>query len=382
MKTWTRCALALGLLLGACSSAPTKEVPVIPMGDFFPYTLLYQSGRQGTYVPSTSPTTPYGGLDREANALEAIRTNNTNLLYIDGGNLFVPEGATDIKKFADQAPVIVEALNVMSLDVFAPGPSDFALGKETLQKLSKQAAFRFVATNVMDENERRIFPAFQLVQRGKLTFAFLSVLPEGWYGKSIHATSVKSALNKWIWQASIRADFVIVLSQQADIEEDRKILDKYPQVKLVLGNDPRRSLDTPEWVRGRLLLDGYRHGMFLGKLTFEYRAPFFGFYSEPELARVQALRLEKERELASIDDTSQRSAMQGVIATLKQGHPEKRPAGASRFLHELIPLDRTRFGKPNEVSTLLSPNAPQIIPEGPLGLPAGTEVSGEDEAGL
>jgi 2',3'-cyclic-nucleotide 2'-phosphodiesterase (5'-nucleotidase family) len=59
-------------------------------------------------------------------ALEAIRTNSTNLLYVDGGNLFVPEGATDIKKFADQAPVIVEALNVMSLDVFAPGPSDFA----------------------------------------------------------------------------------------------------------------------------------------------------------------------------------------------------------------------------------------------------------------
>jgi len=382
MKSWTRCALILLLLVGACSSTPTKDVPVIPMGEFFPYTLLYQSGRQGTYTPSTSPTTPYGGLDREANALEAIRTNSTNLLYVDGGNLFVPEGATDIKKFADQAPVIVEALNVMSLDVFAPGPSDFALGKETLQKLAKKAAFRFVATNVMDENDRRIFPAFQLVQRGKLTFAFLSVLPEGWYGKSIHATSVKSALNKWIWQASIRADFVVVISQQADVEEDRKILDKYPQVKLVLGNDPRRSLDRPEWVRGRLLLDGYRHGMFLGKLTFEYRAPFFGFYSEQELGRVQALRLEKERELASIDDAAQRSAIQGVIATLKQGHPEKRPSGASRFLHELIPLDRTRFGKPNEVSTLLSPNAAQIMPEGPLGLPAGKEVSDEDEAGL
>ncbi len=355
---------------------------MIPMGEFFPYTLLYQSGRQGTFTPSTSPTTPYGGLDRESNALEAIRTNPTNLLYVDGGNLFAPEGATDIKKFADQAPTIVEALNVMSLDIFAPGPSDFALGKETLQKLAKQASFKFVATNVMDENDRRIFPAFAIVQRGKLTFAILSVLPEGWYGKSIHATSVKSALNKWIWQASIRADFVIVMSQQADVEEDRKILDKYPQVKLVLGNDPRRSLDSPEWVRGRLLLDGYRHGMFLGKFTFEYRPPFFGFYSENELPRVQALRQEKERELASIDDTSQRSAMQGVIAGIKQGHPEKRPSGGSRFVHELIPLDRTRFGKPNEVSTLLSPNSPQIMPEGPIDLPAGKEVSDEDEVGL
>jgi hypothetical protein len=52
---------------------------------------------------------------------------------------------------------------------------------------------------------------------------------------------------------------------------------------------------------------------------------------------VQALRLEKERELASIDDSAQQSAIQGVIATLKQGHPEKRPSGAGRFLHELIP---------------------------------------------
>lgn len=336
------------------------------MGTFFPYTLVYQSGRLGTFTPSPNPTTPYGGLDREANALEVMRGQPTMVVYADGGNLFLPENVHDEKllaKFKVESQVIVQALNLMSLDVFSPGPTDWQLGKEHLLKLSKQAAFKFVSTNVMDEKDKRIFPAFQLVQRGGLTFAFLSLLPEGWYGSDVHATSTKSALNKWVWQASVRADFVIVLSQLGNVAEDRKILERYPQVKMVIGNDPRRALEVPEWVRGRMLLDGYSRGVFLGKMTFEVKPPFFGFYSEPFLSIMKSRRLEVERELAAEENVERRSKLQERLTAIKENHPEERPSGASRFLHDLVPLDKERFGRPNEVTAFLDPSGPQPLPE-------------------
>jgi 2',3'-cyclic-nucleotide 2'-phosphodiesterase (5'-nucleotidase family) len=352
------------MLLG-CSSAPKKTESKIQIGQFLPYTVLYQSGRQGTFNPCAKcTTTPFGGLDREANAVEAIRSFSTSVVYADGGNLFVPENSTDadIEKYRSQSEQVLEAFNLMSLDVFAPGPTDWKLGKDHLKKLSKAAAFHFVSTNIMDENDRRIFPAFQLVQRAGVTFAFLSILPEGWYGKDVHATAVKSALNKWVWQASVRADFVIVLSQLGDAELDRQILDRYPQVKLVIGNDPRVHANSPTWVRGRLLVDGYRHGYYLGKLSFELKPPFFGFYSEKELLQSQESYSRLERELASESDVNQRSALQAKLLGAKQGHPRDKPSGGSRFVHELIPLDAERFGTPNEITALVEPGRAAQIP--------------------
>lgn len=356
--------LAVLPLVLSCSSSQKKEEVENPLGTFLPFTLVYQSGRQGTFQASKSTTTPFGGLDRESNALEFIRSEPTQVLYVDGGNLFLSEDPkADLEKARADSLSVVEALNLLSLDVFSPGPTDWRLGKESLKKISKAAAFRFVATNVMDENDKRIFPAYQLVQRGDHTFAFLSVIPEGWYGNDVHATSPKTALNKWVWQAAIRADFIIVLSQLGNVAEDRKILEKYPKVQMVIGNDPRRTLESPEWVRGRLLFDGYRHGLFLGKMTFELRNPFFGFISEPLLEKAKLARMAAERELAEEQDVTRRSEIQAKIVKIKENHPEEKVSGTSRFFHELIALDATRFGKTNEISVFINPQGPAALPQ-------------------
>jgi 2',3'-cyclic-nucleotide 2'-phosphodiesterase (5'-nucleotidase family) len=80
------------------------------------------------------------------------------LLYVDPGNMLSPLVKPDLREpMRKKAHVIVDAMALTGLSVFAPGPYDVSLGIPLLKELQKKAKFEFVSASLADKAGELIF---------------------------------------------------------------------------------------------------------------------------------------------------------------------------------------------------------------------------------
>ena len=87
-----------------------------------------------------------GGFPKIAKYIKDLKSQNDNILFLDGGDLF--HGTLPL--VASKGEAILPALEKMGLDGWVPGNWDFAYGKEQLSSLVKALPFPSVACNVKD----------------------------------------------------------------------------------------------------------------------------------------------------------------------------------------------------------------------------------------
>jgi 2',3'-cyclic-nucleotide 2'-phosphodiesterase (5'-nucleotidase family) len=332
------------------SSCAVNEISPIDLSSSEPgevrMTLIHQSNRFGVTEPCGCEITPIGGVDREANAISQIRVDSPNAFYVDAGNMYVKRIAP-AEYQRRRTEVLTEIMNKMRLDVFAPGPSDFALGIETLRKAQGQANYKFVSTNVVDKDGKTVFEPFTVVRHGDLAVAFVSITPSGKV-EGFEAIDPVKALSKWVPEARKKASFVVLLSQLNNIELG-KIMDQL-DVQVVVGSDPTLFLDEAlvERKGQTLLVEPANYGYQVGRLDIDIKIPFKGFSSRLAQQK-QKDRLESyEKEYAKNP-----AAMAKFMKEMRKEPRITLIEGGSWFFGQMIALDKERFGTPNELTKMM-----------------------------
>lgn len=337
-------------LLAGCISTPPTAVQPPRQGKL---TLLFQSSRLGVLEPCGCHSSPYGGIDREANAVAQIRKTDKVALYIDAGNMLAPPRLSGgMERHRQKAKAMVEMLNTMGLDLFSPGPRDYVLGEEFLAELSKNARFKFISSNVLKEDGRPLFLPFLIEKRDGIRVGLVSITPESPELKSqgLRVLPAARALKSLIGEIKPQTDLIVVLSQFG-AKENQELAKKFKDVHLIISSDANHAIQEPFWIGGHTLVLGPgTSGFLLGKLELDIALPFKGFYSERVIEINQReLRAWEEETVKNPKDRVSRD----YVSYLKENTLLSPIAGGTVYRHELIQLDKRRFGATNAVTKLV-----------------------------
>ncbi len=151
---------ALGALAGFAPPGPAAVPAPSPGEDLVPVTILYTAGNKGYFLPfrvhesrvyrdlTLRPGDRYGGYAALAAYIRRTREETEKkdgiFLLLDGGNSLV--GSSEANFFS--GGVSVDFMNRMGYESITVSNLDWALGADTVEKLSKQANFDFLNANM------------------------------------------------------------------------------------------------------------------------------------------------------------------------------------------------------------------------------------------
>jgi 2',3'-cyclic-nucleotide 2'-phosphodiesterase (5'-nucleotidase family) len=317
-------------------------------------TLLHQSNRYGVLEPCGCHEAPYGGIDREANAVKDFRQEGRTVVYVDAGNLFARKPLLLKKDLLQRkAEFLTRVLGDMKLDAFAPGPGDYALDVAFLKKMQAKAQFPFVSTNVLGSDGKPIFDPFVVRERDGIRFGFLSLTPaKAMQGSGLKVEDPEATLKKWLPILQTKADFIVLLSQLGN-GVDETLAKTEKDIRVIVGADESFSSEKAYWFdKGQtLVVNTADQGHRLGRLDIELQLPFKGFTS-PEVIRDNQdnVRYVREDLAKSKGNKGLQSYLDRFLVTAQLAPID----GGSLYQHRLVPLDPEHFGKPNEVTQLLA----------------------------
>jgi 2',3'-cyclic-nucleotide 2'-phosphodiesterase (5'-nucleotidase family) len=348
------CFSVVALALAACTSVSKTENPASSALKS-PLTILYQQGREGQLEPCGCHSAPYGGIDRELNAVRAIRAANSKVLFVDAGNLFAPiKSKTSPDMLRMHGEALVGALNEMGMNVYGPGPADYALGLKWLREIQAKAKFKFVATNVVDAKGATAFAPYEIIDVGGVPVAVFAVLEEKTkLGSGLKVTNPVAALTKAMAETSSKAQLTVVLSSLGKHSKDRQLAQELPGINVLIGNDPDLTMQNADPRGATLLTDGHRFAYFLGKLDIELMTPIKGFYSDAGLKVNQNALTGYEAALKNQTSPQRRAELEAKVAEFKKNEMLTAPAGASKFENVLIALSEQAYGQKNELTAVI-----------------------------
>lgn len=338
---------ALAALSGCTTTGNIKPDGAAPVN----VTLVYGSNRYGVTEPCGCHSHPYGGLDREANAVAELRRRDAALFYVDAGNLFSkPEGGNP-KTGRRKAEFLVSALNRMGLQVFAPGAGDYRLGVDFLKRMAGVAHFGFVSTNVIGDDGATVFAPYRIEVRDGVRFGVISLTDPKLQVKGLRAETADATLAKWLPVVAAKSDLVVLLSQLGSAEDER-IARHYPQINLIVGGDPTLAAGDAYWFAGHtLVVDPHNNGYLLGKLDLQIQLPFKGFFSPKVVAENQARLAEYESRLKASPGNA---IVSKAIERLRREESLAAIPGGSIYRNELVQLDEEHYGTRNDLTVMLN----------------------------
>jgi hypothetical protein len=229
----------------------------------YPYkvTILYTGNSYSALYPcGHCPASVGGGITRRATLIEAMKKKVNNLILVDAGD-FTAGGSLDEKSINPQMDrkrsiFYYQAMQEMGYEVVGIGEGEFNFGLEFLQENIKKAKFRFVSANI---NLKGVLPYYIKSISDSFSgitakIAITALTPVSIYKKSgfkveDYDTSLKSVIEK----VRGKADFIILLSSLGD-EENFRLAEKFPQLKLILSAGPMLSSSPYDILRDTILI--------------------------------------------------------------------------------------------------------------------------------
>ncbi len=137
-------AAILSLALGSgCGSKDAKQRAQAKPDEL---TVIFSSDLLGKVRSCGCVVEDMGGLGRWATFTGRVRESVDNLVVVDAGDVFGAELSFTQK----EAELAFDAMNVVGLDAYTPGETDFVFGLPFLKTLASRAKFAIVAANIVD----------------------------------------------------------------------------------------------------------------------------------------------------------------------------------------------------------------------------------------
>lgn len=194
-----------------------------------------------------------GGTARLATLIKQTRTQQPNTLVVFGGDL---AGGTVFGEFKGEP--MIEAMNLLGLDLANFGQHEFDFGPEQTRKLVAASRFPWITSNLTDKAGQ---PFNNLKTRwvkelGKLKVGFfgLTTAMDTTNGgpEVIQADSIESAKREVAALQGEKVDFIIAVTQEP-LADDLNLIAKVPGIDAVLGEEESETVTVTNTV-GRTVI--------------------------------------------------------------------------------------------------------------------------------
>lgn len=224
-----------------------------------------------------------GGLARRASFLENLRREKTNILLVDSGDLFFPPGSSPtstVGKAKEMTSLMIDLFiktyNLMGYDSFTPGEIDLSWGIAELKKISKQAKFTFLLSNLLDKEAKRpVFAPFLIKKTvggkiglfGLISDRFSLSGPPGDKEKFQIADPIETA-RKVITELKNSGCKIIIAVAHLEDDAQKRLAEALPDVHFIVSGHVRQFGRQPLMANHIEIIRAGTQGEYLGQMDF------------------------------------------------------------------------------------------------------------------
>jgi 2',3'-cyclic-nucleotide 2'-phosphodiesterase (5'-nucleotidase family) len=278
-KAWWRRSAAFGAavlcvaLASGCGSENAKKEPKAGPDDL---TVVFSSDLLGKVRSCGCVIEDMGGLGRWATFAGRVRESVDNLLVVDAGDAFGAELSFTQK----EAELAFDAMNVVGLDAYTPGETDFVFGLPFLLEVANRAKFPIVAANIVDpETGERIFGSAYTIKTltGGLRVGIIGVLDDAIrFPAYIDASKFKvlpaiETVRNLVPELRAKADFLIVLSHMG-MERSLELARQVNDFDLVVVGHGKPVVKQLERQGKSIMLATGGSGQYIGRIDLSLSA--------------------------------------------------------------------------------------------------------------
>jgi len=232
-------------------------------------TIIYTSDLLGKVRSCGCAVEDVGGLGRRVSYVEDVRGSVRNLLVFDVGDAF----GLDLSYSRAEAELTVDSYELMGLDVFTPGETDFIFGLDFLKDLAERATFDIVAANILDPaTGKPVFGPRYVVRELKdgIRIGVTGVLDDAirfpGYIDTSHFTVAppEETLREVITAMKREADILILLSHMG-LERSRVVAGAFGEFDLIIVGHGKPIIKKTEQVGETVLLATGGLGQYIGR---------------------------------------------------------------------------------------------------------------------
>ena len=258
--TWTRAWLVIALLVGAelASCGPTtvgSYAETVFAQEFAARSAAPVTFLQLNDVYTTVPVDGLGGLARVATLKQNLAGAGRTPFLVIAGDFLSPSVASSVFKGAQ----MIAALNAAGLDLATLGNHEFDFGDDVLIQRMREATFQWVVSNVVDTNTGQpIGGAAPFLVRtfGELKVGFIGLClntQEITADKLKHSRIIDplTAAGQYLPLLKQAGATVVVAVTHLTLADDRALVEKYPDIDLVIGGHEHYVITAAE---GRSLI--------------------------------------------------------------------------------------------------------------------------------
>lgn len=263
MRFWRlfrACCLVLLALLAGCDSAGANLRRL---------TILHTNDLHARFLPDEKGR---GGFAHLARAIRNERARSPGALVLLAGDLVQ---GTPVSSIFEGVPCY-EVASAMGFDAATLGNHEFDYGWGKIPEFIRTAKFPIVAANVVDADGKLLTPAPYVTRqvngvRVAVIGALTETLPKLTFAADRgpwRAAPVEETVRSWAVRLRPRADLVVVLGHLTG-EEEEAILQRVPEVNLVVSGHYHGGQKQVREVGDRLLVKVEAYGRELGRLDLE-----------------------------------------------------------------------------------------------------------------
>jgi 2',3'-cyclic-nucleotide 2'-phosphodiesterase (5'-nucleotidase family) len=310
---------AAALFLSGCASSP----PGISTGKQL--SLVMSLNRNLNFEPCGCSLGPIGGIVRESELLAKLRSEvPEDTVFVTGGVTFAPDESKDQITHAQavvKGETLVKGLNEMKLTALGLSSEDFYLGHDELKKLSNEADFPLVATNLAPKEGKKAFwKASYRMKKDGYTVVILSLSgpPKRGQSEVMWMDPIESARAELAKYPAAKNQTVIVLSSLPDTAVEG-LVSAVRGIHVVAGAETPGDNGVIQLGANTLFVNSENRGRVVKRLKFRFQDAIDGLYNSESaqiygdyLAKHEPKLSQLERRLASSGRTRNRELQRNV----------------------------------------------------------------------
>lgn len=205
--------------------------------------------------------------------MQSIRRTQKEMLLLDSGDLLFkryrkPIADDEVEALTASAGLIIECFNLMSYDALGVGDDELSLGKDVLFRLSCQATFPFISSNLINASTGKpLFAPSLIKERGGLKIGIFSLLSPAFFDgssdprlKGLILQSPFETAERMVRQLRKKTDVIVLLSHLG-LAKDIELAQSISGIDVIIGGHSGVHIGTPSPVNNTIILHTAGNGM-------------------------------------------------------------------------------------------------------------------------
>lgn len=266
-----------------------------------------------------------GGLARRAAVVEKMRSDGTQVLPVDSGDLFFdPAGSAHQERARAKAALIAKAYRHMGVAAVNIGDVDLMQGLEFLREEAKRG-LPLISANILDSRTGKpVFAPFVVKEVSGMRLAFFGLLGprlspalQRTLGDAVKVKDPLEAAREVMAVLKGMADHIVLLSDLG-LTGDQQLAEAVPGIHFILGGHEGRLLNYPHQKGKTFIAQSYNKGMYIGKLSVVLEESQSPWEDEGKGKRLQQDMSRMDARIRAVKSVLARSPSEGLQRQLEQ----------------------------------------------------------------